>query len=331
LISLLSSFLFLLIPLSGVVSGGRSVSFALKSGLIPSEDWLYIPGLPASGAGTFTSISCQTGSRKSFSVVSSGETAGIHPLVASRVTENGYAAQLFQGGLSIYAVKEQGRGSFAASFAGATLDLRGWPAGDPMLAGEYSSDNLLMAFTEHTGAAGVSFPVSENIRIGPACCADTDEDRFWIQAGAVFGPLTLVSAPAIDELNCYRRFYGLLKYGPASLTGGWNGEAALGELSLNGDDYVAAVEFVTPGAMLGYRLCDSMVFVASHREEGWLQGEIQGKFRGFTVGTYIVKSSDNHLNWGFSAGIDVGTNGIRGFASPGDPWTEQMAVTSLPD
>jgi len=330
-ISLLASFLILLVPVSGVVSGGRSVSFAMKGGLIPSEAWLCIPGLPASGTGNFTSISLQTGREKNLRIVSSGETAGLHPLVASRVTRNGHAAQLLLSGISLLAVREHEAASCAVSFAGATIELRGWPGGHPATALEYSAENILLAFTENTGSAGVSFPIMEDVSVGPAWCADSEEQCFWIQAHAVTGPLTLVSSPAIDEISCFRRIHGVISSDPATLVLGWDGEDVFGEIMFENGELAAAAVWPSPGVMLGFRPSDSLLLIASHREEGWLQGEIQGEYGGFTLGGSVIRSSDRRLSWGFSAGIDVGNHVPARFASPEEPWWEQMAVSSFQD
>ncbi|MCP4648268.1 MAG: hypothetical protein GY852_11160 [bacterium] len=123
--ALLLTSLFLLVPLSGVVSGGRETAFSTITGLIPSCAWLAVPGIPARDIGTFTEVTYSSGYNNSFRVISSGETAGLDPLIASCVTKNGFAGQILSEDLSVYCVKNDDAGSYAVSYLDAVLDVRG--------------------------------------------------------------------------------------------------------------------------------------------------------------------------------------------------------------
>ncbi|MCD4706811.1 MAG: hypothetical protein K8S62_03640 [Candidatus Sabulitectum sp.] len=328
---LLLSSVFLLTPVSGVVSGGRLTSFAMKSGLIPASEWMYVPGVPAQDTGTFTEITFQGGLNRSFRVISSGETAGLNPLIASRVTEDGYAAQILVEDISMYCVKNGNTGSYAISYKNATVDFRGTAIDDIHPAGEYFDDYILVAATENTSALGVSFPISESLAIGPAYCTDRYGGDIWLLAEALYGPVTFVSAPAIDEHNSYQRVYGTVEHSVSMLTCGWDGARYFGRLSVQGDGFIAAISLPVSGVMAGYRPADNLVLLASHCEEGWSQGEIQCEYWGITTGIEFLRSPGNAFHWGFSAGISVGSGGTTEFTSLDSPWFSQIAVNPCRD
>ncbi|MCK5842807.1 MAG: hypothetical protein KAH31_11590, partial [Candidatus Sabulitectum sp.] len=305
--------LVLLTPVSGVVSGGRAISFNMKSGLIPAIQWLYEPGIPAAVPGNFTDITFQTGCEKSFSVISSGKTAGINPLIASRVTENGYAAQFLLGDLSIYGVVDDISGSCTASYENITIDLCGSSLEDVHPAGEYSDDYILFAATENSSALGVSLPLGESLSIGPAYVRDEVGGDFWLLSTVELGPFTFVSAPAIDGQNSYQRLYGTFECSGSEVLYGWNGADWYDQYSFRGNEFLAAVSITVPGVMAGYSPDDNLLLLVSHREEGWFQGEIQGKFLGVTAGANLLRAPDNQVCWGFSAGVSVGSNTANGF------------------
>ncbi|MCK5034554.1 MAG: hypothetical protein KAS73_01575 [Candidatus Sabulitectum sp.] len=321
--------LVLLTPVSGVVSGGRMLSFNMKSGLIPAIQWLSVPGIPAAAPGDFTEITFQTGCENSFSVVSSGKTAGINPLIASRVTENGYAAQFLLGDLSIYGVVDDISGSCTASYENITIDLCGSSLEDVHPAGEYSDDYILFAATENSSALGVSLPLGESLSIGPAYVRDEVGGDFWLLSTVELGPFTFVSAPAIDGQNSYQRLYGTFECSGSEVLYGWNGTDWYDQYSFRGNEFLAAVSITVPGVMAGYSPDDNLLLLVSHREEGWFQGEIQGKFLGVTAGANLLRAPDNHVHWGFSAGVSVGSNTANGFwGSLATPWYSRIAASS---
>lgn len=328
---LLLSSLILLTPVTGVVSGGRLTSFAMKSGLIPATQWMYVPGLPACSTGTFTDITFQGGCNKSFRVISSGETAGINPMIASRVTEDGYAAQMDVGDLSLYCVKNADTGSYALSYRNATIDIRGSSPDNLHPTGEYSDRYVLFAATENTSAVGVSFPFGEVLAIGPAFCKNRHGGGFWLLSKAGFGPLTVVSAPAIDEYSNYKRVYSVLEYSDAQLIYGWDGAEYFGKFSVQGECFNAEISIPVPGVLAGYRPSDNLFLLASYCEEGWFQGEIQGKCRGITAGVDLFRSPGNVYHFSFSVGIAIGNRGISEFPSFDSPWFSQMAVSPCQD
>lgn len=323
--------LILLTPVSGVVSGGRLTSFAVKSGLIPVSQWMYVPGLPTCGAGVFTEITFQGGCSRSFRVISSGETAGLTPLIASRVTENGYAAQMVVGDYSLRCIRDEDAASYALSYKNATLDFRGSSIENLHPAGEYSGNCILVAATENTSSLGVSLPFGELLAIGPAYSRDRRGGHFWLLAEAVCGPVTVVSAPAIDEQNSYQRLYGTLEHGNAGIICGWDGISHFAQFSVQREGFLAAISLPVTGVMVGYSPSDNLVLLASHCEEGWFQGEVQSELFGISIGAEFLRSPGSLLHWGFSAGIAVGSNGIDHFSSSYSPWFSPIAVISSRD
>lgn len=323
--------LILLTPVSGVVSGGRLTSFAVKSGLIPVSQWMYVPGLPTCSAGAFTEITFQGGCNRSFRVISSGETAGLNPLIASKVTEDGLAAQMALGDYSLNCVKDGDGGSYALSYKNFTLDFRGSSIENLHPAGEYSDNYILVAATENTSSLGVSLPLGESLAIGPAYSIDRRGGHFWLLAEVVCGPVTVVSAPAIDEQNSYQRLYGTLEYGNVEIICGWDGISHFGQFSVQREGFLAAISLPVPGVMVGYCPSDNLVLLASHCEEGWFQGEVLSELFGITIGVEFLRSPGSLLHWGFSAGIAVGSNGIDHLSSSYSPWFSPIAVISSPD
>ncbi len=326
---LLTTFLLLLTPVSGVVSGGRLTSFSMKNGLIPASEWMYVPGIPGADAGTFTEVTMQSGFEKCFRVSSSGETAGMDPLVASIVTEDGFAAQLLLGGVCVRSVRDENNGSYAMLYKNITLDLRGSSFCDLSLAGEYSTDELILAGTENSGAFGAAYNICESISLGPAYCMDGDGGNIWFMSSVSLGAVKIISAPAIDCENSYRRLYSSLEHNDMHLISGWNGIGYFSEFSLRGADLIASVSLSDPGIMVGYQPSATLMFLASHSQDGWLQGEIQGKYRSITSGVNCLRSPGGTFRFGFSAGIDVGRNAIDAPSTSQSHWWNSPAVSSF--
>jgi len=327
---LLTTALILLTPMSGVVSGGRVTSFRMISGLIPAIQWMYVSDIPAVTPGNFTEIVLQTGGEECFRVVSSGETAGINPLIASRVTKNGYAAQFLLEDISIYGISHGDSGSCAVSYKNATIDFRISSSESLSPAGEYSDNYILFAATENSSAIGVSFPFGESLSIGPAYAKGRSGGDFWLLSKSELGPFTLVSAPAIDEQNCYQRLYGTLECEGSEVLYGWDGTEWYDRFLFSNDNLLATFSLSVPGMMAGYSLDNKLLILLSHREEGWFQGEIQGKFMGVTAGVNFLRAPGDLVQWGFSAGVSLGNNPADNLIeSLTSPWHSQMAASSL--
>lgn len=326
---ILATFLLLLTPVSGVVSGGRLTSFSMKSGLIPVSEWMYVPGIPGADTGTFTEVTMQSGFEKCFRVISSGETAGMDPLVASIVTEDGFAAQLVLGGICVRCVRGENTGSYAMLYESIALDLRGSSFSDLSIAGEYSTDELILAGTENSGAFGAAFNFCESISLGPAYCMDGDGGNFWFMSSISCGAVKIVSAPAIDEESSFRRLYSSLEHNDMYLVSGWNGVEYFTEFSLRGADLIASVSLSDPGIMIGYQPSGALMFLTSHRQDGWFQGEVQGKYRSITSGVNCLRSPGGTFRFGFSVGIDMGRNTIDAPSTSQSHWWNPPSVTSF--
>lgn len=319
--------LVMLTPMSEVVSGGRSTSFSMKSGLLPVAGWMHVPGIPLYGSGIFTEMAYQGGWKKSFRVISCGETAGLNPLVASRVTENGYAAQLSVAEWLVCCIMDDDQGSCALSWKNATLDLRGTSLDSLFPAGEYSGDHILFAVTENTLAAGFSFNIGDRISIGPAYCTDGGGGNIWFTGKASCGSAAVISALAVDEHDSYRRVYGVFEHGALNLIYGWDGTGYFGQLAVRKEKFNGAVSMSVPGIYIEYRPADDLLFLASHRESGWFQGEIQNKYSCFVTEVELHRSPGNIFDWGFGVGIELGNN-ILGEHDPfGIPSFSEEAVT----
>jgi hypothetical protein len=323
------SSLLLLTPVTGVVSGGRSTASATMEGLLPVRLWMYEPGIPSGMAGTFTEITFHGLYSNSFRIVSSGETAGLHPLVASSVHSDGYAFQLAAGEFSLNCIRGIGSSSHALSYKNVLLDLRSSQSGNIVPSGEYSDRYFLLSATRKTSAFAISCPVGDNLSIGPAYCRNRYRGDFWIRGEVSVGPLSITSVPAIDEKNSYRRLSGRLRYKKAQFLYGWNGEQQFAALSYLGRDFSAEVSVLPPGVMMEYHSSESVLLVFSHREQGWLQGEVQGEFHGITAGVDIAGAPGNTFIWGFSVGIAIGGNTIQDTVSENPPWYSENAVSSF--
>ncbi|MCK5785545.1 MAG: hypothetical protein KAH54_03190 [Candidatus Sabulitectum sp.] len=328
-IPLLMWSLILLTPVSGVVSGGRSISCGMEGGLIHVSEWMHVPGLPVEKRGSFSEITFQGGVQRVFRVISSGETAGFNPLIASRVTTDGFAAQMAVGVFSMLCLKTEERENYSVSYDNATIDFRGSSFSDLRPGGEYHDKYLLIAATENTSALGFSIPFCETLAIGPAYTTDRSGADIWLLGEAALGPAKIVFAPAIDEESSYQRVYGLAEYDAIRFIYGWNGLEQFGELSLCGEGFITAVSLPYPGVMVGYQPSDNILLMVSHSEGGFFQGEIQGEYLGITTGLELLRSSRNVVQWGFSVGIDIGRSDMGVFSTSDSTWFSRIAVTPL--
>ncbi len=329
MISCLIASLILFTPMSGVVSGGREISFAMENGLLPLQQWMSVPSITNYSEGTFTEMTLRNGVRKSFRVVSSGETAGIHPLIASQVTEDLSTFQMILGDSRIDCIKSEDIMSYAIAYKSASLDFRGRSFGKLYPAGEYSDNYLLFAIAENTTLLGISCPLTESFSVGPAYSTGANGGEFWLMAETSYGPFRIVSAPAIDDGNNYRRIHGVVDYGESQLICGWDGLDYFSRLSYQRDNFVAMASYPTTGIMFGCLVDDDAILILSHREGGWYQGELQAKYSCITAGIEFLRSSTDEFSWGMSLGIDMGSNGIDESSLSDSCWFDQMAVTSF--
>ncbi len=325
----LISSVLLFTPVSGVVSGGRELSFEIESGLIPVQEWMSVPQIAANHSDTFTEITLQNGVRNSFRVVSSGQTAGVHPLIASRITEDISSFQMILGDSRINCLKSQNMMSYAIAYKNALLDFRGHSFNSLSPTFEYSDKYVLLALTDNTTAFGVSFPLTESFSFGPAYSSDLNGGDFWILAETLCGPLTIEFAPSIDDENSYRRFHGAYKYKESKLICGWDGMDYFGHLVYQRNNFVAMASYPDTGIMFGCRVDDDVLLILSQREEGWFQGELQGKYSCFTAGIEFLRSSTDEFSWGVSIGIDMGYNSLDESVFSDSYWYDQIAVTSF--
>jgi len=321
--------LFSLSPVSGVVSGGRETAFSMEEGLLPVLLWMYEPSIPTDRSGTFTEIVFHGLEKQSFRVVSSGETAEIHPVAASNITQNGYAFMAAAGDFLAYGVAGEQTASHALSYKNITVDFRGLSFQSVHTSVEYRDSLFLIAGGRDASALGVSFPVGNRFRIGPAYCAGRHGGNLWLRAQVHSGPFGVVTFPAIDETTSYRRIYGTVQFGGAQFVYGWNGTNQFSRLSFNTGDLRTELSMTVPGLMVEYRPAESILLLGSCGEKGWLQGEIQGEFHGITAGADIVRHPGGSYSWGFSAGITMGDNVLDHQLRVEHPWIAENAVSSF--
>ena len=318
-----------LTPVSGVVSGGRETAFSMEEGLLPLSLWVYEPSIPTDRSGTFTEIVFHGLDKQSFRVVSSGETAGIHPLAASNIRENGYAFMASAGDFLAYGIRREQTASHVLSYKNVAVDFRGSSFQNVHASGEYRDSLFLIAAGRNASVFGVSFPVGNSFRVGPAYCTGRHGGNLWLRAQVHSGPFGLVSFPAVDENTSYRRIYGTVQFGGVQLVYGWNGTNQFSRLSFSTGDMRAELTLPIPGLMMEYRPAKTMFLLASCREEGWLQGEIQGEFHGITAGADIVRHPGGTYSWGLSAGIAMGDNLLDPQLRIEHPWIAENAVSSF--
>ena len=329
MISFLIASLLSFTPSSGVVSGGREVFFSTEIGLLPLQQWMSVPSIQNYSAGTFTEITLRNGVRKSFRVVSSGATAGIHPVIASQVTEDFSTFQMILGNSRIDCINSEDLISCAVTYKSASLDFRGSSFSRLYPAFEYSDNYLLFALAENTTILGLSCPLSESFSLGPAYSTGLNGGNFWLMAETSYGPFSIISAPAIDDENNYRRLHGVIDCDETQLICGWDGLDYFGRLSYRGDKHVAMASFPDTGVMVGCLLNDNAILILSHREGGWYQGELQGKYSCITAGIEFLRSATDEFGFGISLGIDMGNLGLEDSAFSDTCWFDQIAVTSF--
>lgn len=329
MISCLIASLILFTPMSGVVSGGREVFFATENGLLPLQQWMSVPSIANYSGSTFTEMTLRNGVRKSFRVVSSGETAGIHPLIASQVTEDLSTFQMILGDSRIDCIKSEDIMSYAIAYKSLSFDFRGRSFDKLYPACEYSDNYLLFALAENTTLLGLSCPLTESFSVGPAYSTGANGGKFWLMAETSYGPFRIVSAPAIDDENNYRRIHGVVDYRESQLICGWDGLDYFGRLSYQRNNFVAMASYPDTGIMFGCHVDDDVLLILSQREEGWFQGELQGKYSCFTAGIEFLRSSTDEFSWGVSLGIDMGYNSLDESVFSDSYWYDQIAVTSF--
>jgi hypothetical protein len=320
---LMLTFLTLITPVSGVVSGGRSIAFNLKSGLIPSEEWLYVPGIPCSDPGSFTEITYS--SNESMRVLSSGVTAGLNPLLASWVNEDGYAGYFLLGGFSLRGFDLHQREGLAASFHGATIDLRRDTSCGTMVYGEYTSDHVSAATGEAAGVAGISFSVMDRIRLGPQWCAESGSGKLWILGNAVAGPLTLSSGAAVREDQFRRRCSAVLDAGFLTFTTGIDEKNLFGKAEAVAGCISVEVPVPEWGITVLMKPSDAALFLISHGQGGEFRSEVQLSFHGITGGLLLAREHPGHWQAGVIAGINIGSAPVN---SSSETWVRPLSINS---
>ncbi len=318
-----------LTPISGVVSGGRETAFSMEEGLLPLLLWKYEPSIPTDRSGTFTEIVFHSLGKQSFRVVSSGETAGIHPLAASNIRENGYTFMASAGDILAYGIRREQTASHALSYKNVTVDFRGTPFEDVHAAGEYRDSLFLIAAASNASVFAISFPFGDDFRAGPVYLRRRQEGELWLRAKASFGPFCVVSFPAIDENTCYRRAYGTVKLDRAQLVYGWNGVNQFARLLLSTGRLRTELTMQEPGATIVYRPMDNLLLIASCSEGGWFQSEIQSEFHGIVAGADIIRYPGGSFGCGVCAGIAMGSNTIDQQLQIEHPWISENAVSSF--
>lgn len=289
-------FLSLLTPITNPVSGGAVTDLRLKNGLIPSDDWIQVPGVPFEESGTFTEITFMGGSRRCFRVLSRGPTAGFMPSIGSFVSEDGYAGYLSLAGVSVSVCDFSGY-SISSTYSGFTLEAREeWG-----LLGEYRSESFLFAGGDNTFTAGVSPSVAENIRIGPAWCHDPEGEAFWVDASVRFKAFLFESAGAIEEDSALRRAKAEFSSGKFYASAGYDGESLFG---LAGLSPVLLLEWPDWGISSIIQPSSRSLLCFSHNQGGDFQGELQLSFSGISGGFTLHRNSGGGFSSGFTLGLD---------------------------
>lgn len=287
----------LLTPVSVPVSGGRSTEFRFVLGLVPWHDWTEVRGIPYSSEETFTEITFAGGDEKSFRVLSSGSTSGLHASIGSVVTEEGHAGFLTASGVSISICDFTGY-SLASTWQGITLDYRETEG----LQGEYRCESLLLAGGSDAFAAGVSPEISDNLRIGPAWCQDDRGGRLRVQGEFSRGFFLIETGGAVVDHSAVHRTSVRLTRGSFTASAGYDGSDCL---AVTGLQPLCLLQWPEWGISSVVSSGESIILCLSHRQGGRFQGELQLRIRGITGGFNVNRLEGGDFGGGFTVGVDL--------------------------
>ena len=295
--ALIPLILTLLTPVSVPVSGGRVTEFRFIRGLVPWHDWTEVTGFPFLSEDTFTEITIAGGEGKTFRVLSSGSTSGLHASIGSMVTEEGHAGFLTASGVSISLCDFTGY-SLASNWRGITLDYRE----NEGLQGEYRCESVLLAGGSDAFTAGVSPEISSNLRLGPAWYQDSREGRLLVQGEFSSGCLIIESGGAVVDHRAVHRTSARLKKWGYTVSAGYDGSDYFG---VTGIEPLCLLQWPDWGISSVVRSGESIVLCLSHGQRGRFQGELQLCISGITGGFTINRIEGGDFSGGFILGVDI--------------------------
>ncbi len=319
-------FLFMLLPSSGVVSGGREFSFNTTEGLIPSSLWLYAQPFHRYDKSTFTELVYQDGYSRAFSVSSCGETAGVFPYISSKVYSDSYSAAFFLEDFAVFAVKDSTAFSYSAYYSDLTIDFRKTEIYPQHISLQYKSDNFLVAGAGNSVTASYKYNFTDYLSFGPAVLINHNSVEPWLSARAEINPVALSVFPAIDSGKAYQRMFATLTKDFFELSCGWNGEQYFDNISFTGDNFVANLSSSPLGIMFKYQPINSLLIVTSINENKSYQAEIQTEFFDILSGFSILHTTEEDIKLSVNVGINLNINTIQNTHFSEEAWWTKPAT-----
>jgi len=295
--SVIPLILTLLSPLYPPVSGGKIEEFRYVHGLVPWGEWVLVEGLPFSADESFTEVTYAAECRKTFRVLSSGNTAGLRASTGSFVSSDGYAGFLAASDFSL-SICDFGDYALASSWKGITIDYRE----EGGLQGEYRSETILLAGGKETFTAGISPEIAENVRFGPSWCQDSRGGRLWVQGAASRGSLMLSSGGAVTESGAVYRASAAARSGNFALSAGYDDSELFGSAGL---DPLFLIHWPRWGFSSVVNPSRSLLLCLSHKQGGLFRGEVQISIMGVSGGVTLNRLSGGDYHGGFSVGINL--------------------------
>lgn len=319
-------YLVMLLPSSGVVSGGREFLFDTTEGLIPHTSWLYAQPFHPYDKSTFTELTCQEGYLKAFTVASSGETAGLVPYLSSRVYSDGYSAAFFLEDFSAFAIRDSTNFSYSAYYSSFFIDFRKTDFHSPHMALQYLSENFLLAGADQRATAAFKYPFSDFFSVGPAVMLNNGYLQPWLLADFDISFFSLSVFPAIDAERVYRRVFTTCSMDSFSFSSGWNGEEYCDNISYTNENFITNLSSSPLGIMIVFQPINSLLFVTSLNENNHCSAEIQTEFHNILSGVSIFHTPQDGFKIAMNVGINLNVNTIQNSLFSKEGWWSKPAT-----
>jgi len=319
-------FLFMLLPSSGVVSGGREFSFNTTEGLIPFSSWLYAQPFQRYDKSTFTELVYQEGYSRAFSVSSCGETAGVFPYISSKVYSDSYSAAFFLNDFAFFAVKDSTAFSYSAYYSDLIIDFRKTEVYSQHISLQYKSDNFLVAGAGNSATASYKYNFTDYLSFGPAVLVNHNSVEPWLSARAEINPVVLAVFPAIDSGKAYQRMFASLTKNLFELSCGWNGETYCDNFAFSDENYSVNFTSSPLGIMFQIQPINNLLVVTSINENKSYQAEIQTEFFDILSGFSILHTTEEDLKLSVNVGINLNINTIQDSSFSKENWWSELAT-----
>ena len=319
--------LMMLLPASGVVSGGREFSFSSTEGLVPNSLWLYAQPFKAYDKSTFTELVYQEGYSRSFSVSSSGETAGLFPYVSSNVYSDGYSAAFFLKDFAVFAVKDSSAFSYSAYYSDLIIGFGKTETHPRHARLQYKSDNIMVAGAGSSVTASYKCNFTDYLSFGPAVLFNHNSIEPWFSANAEINPVTLSVFPAIDSDKAYQRIFATLTKDFVEISCGWNGEEYCDNFVFTGENYSVNLSTSPYGIMFDIRPINNLLVVASCNQNNAYQGEIQTELHDILSGFSLLHTPEEGFKLSVNVGINLNINTIQDTCFLEEAWWTKTATT----